>query len=54
VIGFGMLLLAMGAMQSELRPGWRSTLYVTAFVGVGLLAERASVLAWLERILGGA
>jgi hypothetical protein len=53
VIGFGLLLLAMGAMQSELRPGWRSTLYVTAFVGVGLLAERASVLAWLERILGG-
>lgn len=48
VIGFGKLLLAIGAMQSELRPAWRNAVYVTAFVVVSMLAERAVLLEWLQ------
>jgi len=41
---FGLLLLAMGVMASDLRPRLRSQVYVPAFVFVLLIAERAFVL----------
>jgi len=51
VIGFGRLLLAMSAMQSELRPRVRAMVYVGAFLAVSLLAERDVVLDWMRSTL---
>ncbi len=48
VTGFGLLVLTMAVMVSELRPRTRTILYVAAFVFVSLTAERDTLLEWLE------
>ena len=53
VLGYGRLLLAMGAVQSQLPPRVRALVYVGGFLGVSLLAERDVVLDWLGELLDG-
>jgi hypothetical protein len=48
VTGFGLLVLTMAVMASELRPRTRTVLYVTAFIFVSLTGERDTLLEWLE------
>jgi hypothetical protein len=47
VLGFGRLLLAMGVMQSELKPQLRNHLYVATFVGLSILQSRTALLSTL-------
>lgn len=53
VTGFGLLVLAMAAMVSELRPRVRTAVYVAAFVFVSLTGDRDTFLAWIEPLFTG-
>jgi hypothetical protein len=48
VTGFGLLVLSMSVMVSELHPRVRTALYVAAFIFVSLTSERDILLEWLE------
>jgi hypothetical protein len=50
VLGFGWLLICMGAMQSQLRNHVRIFVYALTFAGLVLLEERGEILAWLGTI----
>jgi hypothetical protein len=53
VIGFGWLLLAMGAMHSELPRRARNVVYASTFVVLALLRERRVVLDFFEQLTTG-
>ena len=53
VTGFGLLVLTMAVMVSELRPRTRTIVYVAAFVFVSLTGERDTFLEWIEPLFTG-
>jgi hypothetical protein len=48
VLGFGWLLICMGAMASQLQTRLRYGLYVAAFAALALLQERSAMLDWIR------
>ncbi len=52
VTGFGLLVLTMAVMVSQLKPRPRTVLYVAAVVFVSLTGERDTLLEWIEPFFG--
>lgn len=53
VTGFGLLVLTMSAMVSELRPKTRAIVYIAAFIFVSLTSERDAVLELVDSLING-
>ncbi|GEM_PF-611122 len=52
VTGFGLLVLTMSVMASEVKPRTRTVVYIAAFIFVSLTGERDTFLEWIEPLFG--